>query len=553
MKWWGMMELHGPAQALLVLSVAAAGGLALGQVKVAGVKLGVGGVLFAGLALGHFGLSVDATMLAFVREFGLVLFVYAIGVTVGPGFFQAFKKDGMALNLMAAAVVVLGSVLAVGVHLWGGVPLNATLGLLSGAVTNTPSLAAGQEVLAQLGVGGAVQGQAYAVAYPFGIVGILSTMLLLRLVFRQNPTAAAQAFDAARAAGQVAVRTVNVEIRNPAVFGARLRDLDELREMGVVLSRVLHDGSQHVVHAEDTLAEGDVVLAVGPANKLPRLNRLLGPAAAVDLKAMDSPDVAWERQVVTRSEVLGKTLGELNLRASHGVVVSRVNRAGHDLVPDAGLKLQFGDMLTVVGAPDALLAVAAIVGNRSKALQETQIGAIFIGIALGMVLGALPIALPGLPSAVKLGLAGGPLVVAIVLSRLGHVGKVVWFMPPAANHLMRDLGIALFLAAVGVKSGHGFVETLVAGPGLSWMAWGVLITLTPLVVVAVVGTLVTGTNYLTMCGLLAGSMTDPPALAFAQGMTPSEAPILSYAAVYPLVMVLRVIAPQVIALALWAG
>lgn len=548
-----MMELHGPAQALLLLSVAAAGGLALGQIKLGGVKLGVGGVLFAGLALGHFGFAVDATMLAFAREFGLVLFVYAIGVTVGPGFFQAFKKDGMALNLMAAAVVVLGSLVAVAVHLLGGVPLPAALGLLSGAVTNTPSLAAGQEVLAQLGFTGATQGQAYAVAYPFGILGILLSMLVLRLVFKQNPAKAAAAFDADRAAKFDALQTVNVEIRNPAVFGARLRDLDELKEMGVVLSRVLHDGSQHVVNAEDTLTEGDVVLAVGPANKLPRLNRLLGPLASVDLKAMDSSDVQWERQVVTRSEVLGKSLGELNLRGSHGVVVSRVNRAGHELVPDASLKLQFGDMLTVVGSPESMPLVAGIIGNRSKALQETQMPPIFIGIALGMLLGSLPIMLPGLPSAVKLGLAGGPLVVAILLSRLGHVGKVVWFMPPAANHVMRDLGIALFLAAVGIKSGHGFVDTLVHGPGLSWMAWGMLITLLPLVLVALVGTWVTRVNYLTMCGLLSGSMTDPPALAFAQGLAPSEAPILSYAAVYPLVMVLRVIAPQIIALVLWAG
>lgn len=548
-----MIELHGPAQALLVLSLAAAGGLALGQIKIAGVKLGVGGVLFAGLALGHFGLSMDPTMLAFAREFGLVLFVYAIGVTVGPGFFESFKKDGLALNLLAGAVVVLGSAVAVGVHLLGGVPLPAVLGLLSGAVTNTPSLAAGQEVLGQLGLGGVSQGQAYAVAYPFGIIGILITMLVLRWLFRQDPAKAAVAFEQARAGHFQALQTVNVEIRNPAVFGARLRDLDELREMGVVLSRVLHDGQQHVVQADDTLAEGDVVLAVGPAAKLSRLSRLLGPTASVDLKAMDSGVVSWERQVVTRSEILGKTLGELNLRGGHGVVVSRLNRSGHELVPDTGLKLQFGDMLTLVGPPEAMPLVAGIIGNRSKALQETQMPAIFIGIALGVILGSVPIALPGLPSAVKLGLAGGPLVVAILLSRLGHLGRVVWFMPPAANHVMRDLGIALFLAAVGVKSGHGFVETLVHGPGLSWVGWGVLITLAPLLTVALLGTVLTKLNYLSMCGVLAGSMTDPPALAFAQGLAPSEAPILAYAAVYPLVMVLRVMAPQIIALALWAG
>jgi len=549
------MHLHAVAQALLVLSAVAALGLTLGQVKIAGVRLGVGGALFAGLAFGHFGIGMDATMLQFAREFGLVLFVYAIGVSVGPGFFQAFKKDGLALNLMAVAIVVLGTLTAVAVHKLGGVELPAALGILSGAVTNTPSLAAGQQVLATLGStnGGTVLGQAYAVAYPFGIVGILLSMLFVRMAFRLDTKVAAKEFEAARAANYTAVETVNVEVRNPAVVGCALRDLEELKEMGVVLSRVLHDGSQHVVHAEDVLAEGDVVLAVGPRNKLDRLKRLIGPIASVDLKAMSSKDVAWERMVVTNSAVLGKSMGELNLRANYDVVISRCNRGGHELVPDALLKLQFGDMVTVVGDPQSFPEVAKMLGNRSKALQETQMVPIFIGIALGMLLGSLPIAIPGLPAPVQLGLAGGPLIVAILLSRLGHVGPVVWFMPPPVNHMMRELGIALFLAAVGVKSGHGFVDTLVHGEGLKWVAFGAVVTLVPLMVVSVVGYLLTRTNYLSLCGVLAGSMTDPPALAFAQGMSPSEAPILAYATVYPLVMVLRVIAPQVVALLLWVA
>lgn len=547
------MHLHGVAQALLVLSAVAALGLTLGQIKIAGVKLGVGGALFAGLAFGHFGIGMEASMLGFAREFGLVLFVYAIGVSVGPGFLEAFKKDGLALNGMAVAIVLLGTLTAVGVHLLGGIELPAALGILSGAVTNTPSLAAGQQVLGELGVAnaGTVLGQAYAVAYPFGIVGILLSMLLVRIVFGLNAKQAAKDFEAARAAGYTAVETVNVVVRNPAVVGCALRDLEELREMGVVLSRVLHDGTQHVVSADDVLAEGDVVLAVGPSDKLERLKRLIGPIADVDLKAMESTDVAWERMVVTNSDILGKSLGELNLRAKHNVVISRVSRGDHELVPGAHLKVQFGDMLTVVGDPQSFPAVAALIGNRSKALQETQMIPIFIGIALGMLLGSLPIAVPGLPAPVQLGLAGGPLVVAIVLSRLGHVGKLVWFMPPPANHMMRDFGIALFLAAVGVKSGTGFVDTLLHGDGLRWMAFGAVVTLVPLLVVGIGGYLLTRTNYLSLCGVLAGSMTDPPALAFAQGLSSSEAPILAYATVYPLVMVLRVIAPQVVALLLW--
>jgi len=315
----------------------------------------------------------------------------------------------------------------------------------------------------------------------------------------------------------------------------------------------LHDGSQHVVSAEDVLAEGDVVLAVGPRNNLERLKRLIGPVADVDLKKMQSDEVAWERMVVTNSAILGKSLGEMDLRGSYNMVISRVSRGGHELVPGAHLTLQFGDILTVVGDPHAFNDVAKLVGNRSKALQETQMVPIFIGIALGMLLGSLPIALPGLPAPVQLGLAGGPLLVAILLSRLGHLGPVVWFMPPPVNHMMRDLGIALFLAAVGVKSGHGFVDTLLHGDGLKWMACGALITLVPLLVVGVAGYIITRTNYLSLCGVLAGSMTDPPALAFAQGMSSSEAPILAYASVYPLVMVLRVMAPQVVALLLWGS
>ncbi|CAA7620299.1 putative transporter [Magnetospirillum sp. UT-4] len=549
------MELHGVAQALLILSAVAALGLALGQIQVAGVRLGVGGVLFSGIAFGHFGAHMDPQMMMFAREFGLVLFVYAIGVSVGPGFFQAFKRDGLTMNLLALSVVLLGTLVAVALHLFGGLPLAAALGTLAGAVTNTPSLAAGQQVLNQLGAEGAgtILGQAYAIAYPFGIMGILLTMLTIRFAFRIDPKEAARSFAAARDKDFQALETVNVEVRNPAVVGCRLRDLDELKEMGIVLSRMLHDGNQSVIQADDVLAEGDVVLAVGPRGKLARLNRLIGPTAAIDLKEMQSKDVVWERMVVTRSEVLGKTLGELDLRGSHGAVISRVNRGGHELVPDGALKLQFGDAVTVVAEPATMPHMAKVLGNRSKALQETQMVPIFVGIALGMVLGSLPITLPGLPSAVKLGLAGGPLIVAILLSRMGHVGPVVWFMTPAANHVMRDLGITLFLAAVGVKSGAGFVDTLVHGDGLTWMAGGVAVTLVPLLTVALVGTLLVKMNYLSLCGILAGSMTDPPALAFAQGMTSSEAPILSYATVYPVVMVFRVIAPQVVALLLWAA
>lgn len=430
------------------------------------------------------------------------------------------------------------------------------LGLLAGATTNTPSLAASQQVIADLGgeAGGvAATGKAYALAYPFGIIGILLSMSAVRLAFGIDVAAEDTAFESTRRGDQSAVEGINIEIRNPAVVGCRVRYLDELEAMGVLLSRVLHDGQQHVISPDDTLALGDVVYAVGPRSRRGRLLRLLGPISQIDLKAMSSSDIHWERFVVTHTAALGKTLAELDLRRRFGAVVTRVNRADHELVADGHLSLQFGDILTVVGSTAAMKDIEAVVGNRSRALQETQLVPIFLGIALGILAGSVPIAMPGLPAPVKLGLAGGPLLIAIALARIGHLGPLVWYMPPAANHLLRDFGIALFLAAVGLKSGAGFLDLVLRGDGLMWMALAAIITIVPLLVVAIIGRVLTQLNYLSLCGMLAGSMTDPPALAFAQRMSTSEAPTLSYATVYPLVMIARVVAPQVLALSLWTA
>ena len=548
------MSLHGVALALLVVPAVAAAGLALGEIRLAGVRLGVGGVLFAGLATGQLGFAVDETILMFVREFGLVLFVYGIGISIGPGFFEAFKRNGLTLNGMALSIVLLGALLAVAIHHIAKIDLPVVLGLLAGATTNTPSLAASQQVIADLGgeAGGvAATGKAYALAYPFGIIGILLSMSAVRLAFGIDVAAEGTAFESTRRGDQSAVEGINIEIRNPAVVGCRVRDLDELEAMGVLLSRVLHDGQQHVISPDDTLALGDVVYAVGPRSRRGRLLRLLGPISQIDLKAMSSSDIHLERFVVTHTAALGNTLAELDLRRRFGAVVTRVNRADHELVADGHLSLQFGDILTVVGSTAAMKDIEAVVGNRSRALQETQLVPIFLGIALGILAGSVPIAIPGLPAPVKLGLAGGPLLIAIALARIGHLGPLVWYMPPAANHLLRDFGIALFLAAVGLKSGAGFLDLVLRGDGLMWMALAAIITIVPLLVVAIIGRVLTQLNYLSLCGMLAGSMTDPPALAFAQRMSTSEAPTLSYATVYPLVMIARVVAPQVLALSLW--
>ncbi|WP_199229597.1 putative transporter [Azospirillum sp. TSO22-1] len=545
------------ARVLLTLSAVAISGLALGHVKVRGVGLGIGGVLFSGLAAGHlarvYGVSFDHHVLHFIREFGLVLFVYTIGIQVGPGFFAALKRQGLGLNLMAASIVVLGVLTAAAIHLVGGVPLPAVLGIFSGAVTNTPSLAAAQEILGAVGALAAEQAMpslGYAVAYPFGIAGILIAMAVVRHVFRIDPVAEAEAFERQRRTAIESLETLDVAIRNPGIIGVAVKDLVHSGEEGVAVSRMMRGGHLQVPHPDTLLEPGDILHLVGPRPKLERLKQYLGQESEVTLTTKGT-DMRWERLVVTDEHVLGKSIAQLDLAEAYDVVVSRVNRAGVELVPSPALRLQFGDILTAIGKPADITRVAALFGNSHRRLQQVEFIPVFIGIALGVLLGSIPLFVPGMPAPMKLGLAGGPLVAAIVLARVGHLGPLVWFMPPAANLALREIGIILFLAVVGLLSGGRFVETLLSGDGLVWIGCGAIITLVPLLVVGLVARRIKRINYLSLCGLLSGSMTDPPALAFANAMTPSEAPALAYATVYPLVMCLRILAPQVLVLLLW--
>ncbi len=552
-------DLNPVVQGVVALSLTAVVGLALGAVRVKGVGLGIGGVLFAGIGLGALGVHGPGEVMEFLKEFGLILFVYTIGVQVGPGFFSSLRRAGLGLNLMAASIVVLGVATTVTVHFVADIPLPVILGLFSGAVTNTPSLAAGQQMLGQIGAAAtdlSLPGLGYAVAYPFGIAGILLAMTAVRGIFRIDVAREADAFEADRKAGRAGLDTINLRVTNANLDGLPLGDIPGLRDLGVVVSRLLRaapEGDAHVeIPRDETVVHlGDVVLLVGPPEKLREMRLILGEEAEVNLKAMDK-EVRWERVVVTNTRLLGKSLAALDPLRSHDIVVSRVNRAGVELVPTAALHLQFGDILTVIGGPSDIRKAAKALGNSEKVLQQAQIMPIFIGMALGVLLGAIPFAMPGMPAPLKLGLAGGPLIVALVLSRLGHVGPLVWFMPPSANHVLREIGIVLFLAVVGLKSGEHFFPVLLDGEGLRWMAWAALITLVPLLTVGLYARLVARRDYLTICGLLAGSMTDPPALAFANAVAPSEAPALAYATVYPLVMSLRILAPQVMVLLLWA-
>lgn len=542
------------AQGLIVLCLTAVTGLLIGRIAIGGVSLGIGGVLFAGILWGHLGLQVAPEVATFLREFGLILFVYTIGIQVGPGFFAALKRSGLALNGMAAGMVVLSALVAAAIHVGFGVPLPVTLGLMSGATTNTPSLGAATQMLKEMGAEPAAlaaPGLGYAVAYPFGIAGILLTILAVRWVLRLDPDREQAAFEASRRAEATGLDTVNVEVTNVNLDGVPLAEVPAMTELHVVVSRMMRDGVVQVAHPEETLRLGDVLLLVGEPRALRDMTRILGRRTQTDLKAVPS-DVRWQRLVVTADGVLGKPIGTLDLLHRHDCVISRITRAGIELSPSPSLKLQFGDICTVIGEPENLKAAARVLGNREQALQQAQILPIFLGIALGVLLGSVPLALPGMPAPVKLGLAGGPLIVAIVLSRIGHIGPFVWFMPPSANHALREIGIVLFLGIVGLKAGESFVAILTEGDGLLWLGYGALITIIPLMIVAFVARLALKMNYLTLSGLLAGAMTDPPALAFANGIRPSEAPSLAYATVYPLVMFLRILAPQILALIFWS-
>ncbi|WP_409421615.1 putative transporter [Pseudaeromonas sp. ZJS20] len=540
-----------------ILSLIAVLGLWIGNWRIYGVGLGIGGVLFGGLLVGHFThlyqLEMNEATLHFVQEFGLILFVYTIGIQVGPGFFASLRRSGLKLNGFAALIVLLGCGVSVAIHKLFDVPLPAILGIFSGAVTNTPSLGAGQQILGELGAPTNSMGLGYAVAYPFGICGILLTMWLTRLFFRIKVEEEAAAFEMQAGQTKESLQTLNVCLRNHNLVGLPLKEIPNLDDGAVICSRLKRGEELMVPRPETTLEAGDLLHLVGNKAALHKAMLVIGETVEISLSTRGT-DLRVMRVVVTNEQVLGKHLREFRLKERYDVVVSRLNRAGVELVPTERSTLQFGDILNLVGTSDAIEAVANLVGNAQHKLLQVQMLPVFIGIGLGVLLGSVPFYLPGFPAALKLGLAGGPLVVALILARIGSIGRLYWFMPPSANLALRELGIVLFLAVVGLKSGGNFLHTLTDGEGLHWMGYGVLITLLPLLGVAVLARAVGKLNYLSLCGLLAGSMTDPPALAFANALHPtSDASALSYATVYPLVMFLRIITPQLMALLLWVS
>ncbi|MBX7258559.1 MAG: putative transporter [Candidatus Hydrogenedentes bacterium] len=543
------------ASSVIILSLVAAGGLALGSIRLKGIALGVAGVLFSGLVFGHFHIGINEHVLEFAREFGLILFVYTVGMQVGPSFASSLRREGLPLNIMAASIVGLGVLTMVCISWYMKIPIPVAVGTMSGAVTNTPSLAAAQAALKDIPLPAdgtdwsAVTGVGYAVAYPFGVMGIILAMFILRTIFRVNVQDEVKALESARATKVDPLELTNLIVENPNLEGVRVGDISLFEEAGAIISRVQHKDVQTVAHPDTVLHLGDIVLAVGPKPKLHALRLLVGQKASVDLSRVAST-ISSRKMLITQKAVLGKTIQELKFRERFQVTITRLRRAEVEMPVEPDLRLQYGDTVVVVGEETNHQRVSEILGNSPKALDHPEVIPVFVGIALGVLLGSLPIAVPGLPAPVRLGLAGGPLLVAIILSRVGRIGRLVWFMPGSANFMLRELGIVLFLACVGLKSGDKFVESLVSGQGFVLMGMGAAITLLPLLVVGLVGRFFLKTNYLTLCGLLAGSMTDPPALAFSTSFNKSDAPTVSYAAVYPLTMILRVLAAQTLILLL---
>ncbi|MCC7069803.1 MAG: putative transporter [Deltaproteobacteria bacterium] len=534
---------------LLPIAVVVATGLALGQLKVRGLSLGVAGVLFSGLAAGHLGFAPAAPILDALRDLGLVLFVAAVGAQVGPGFVQSLRDGGLRLNALAAAVVLLGALCTVLLARVLHLDMAALVGVFAGATTNTPALGAAQQALDGLPDVDAARrglpGLGYAVAYPFGVLGVIVAIVGARALFGATMRAAP---SSSPPLSTLTRRAFVIENKN--LDGRAVSELPGLSALGVVVSRVLAKDAQEAERAlpSTVVRLGDTVLAVGAEAALESACAILGAPSTRDLTS--STGTGAVRMVVTHKDVVGTTLAELSLSARHDVVVTRVRRGDVDMLAAPALRLRFGDQLHVVGRHDDLAAAAALVGNSQRALGLTDFLPIFLGIALGVLLGSVAVPLPGLPAPVKLGLAGGPLLVAIVLGRLGKIGPVVWYLPGNVNLALRELGIALFLSAVGLKAGAHLMEAL-AGQGLTWLLCGLVITLVPLAVVAAIAGIALKLPFATVAGLLAGSMTDPPALAFTNSIVGEDSAAISYAAVYPTTMVLRILTAQ--ALILWLG
>lgn len=550
-----LFDTESIAHLLLLYSFVIAIGVMLGKLKFRGVSLGVAFILFTGIVAGHFGFTGNLKTIGFVQDFGLILFVYSLGLQVGPSFFTSFRKGGMRMNRLAFYMVVLNLLVAVGVYFLlfdrtdpDSFPM--LVGVLSGAVTNTPGLGAAEEALRQMGNTGVEIASGYACAYPLAVLGVIMVPMIVKFICRiKDDEENAQLANLEQVDTSQKPRRQYIEMQNERLAGKTVIELRRLINREFICSRLMHEGQVVTPHRDTVVSLGDQLCVVSSEDDADAISTILGSLVEVEWdNAKGSEPLVSRRIVVTKEKLNGKTLGELHLGSIYDVTITRVVRSGTELFASASLILQVGDRLTVVGKESSVAAVAQRVGNELKRLDVPNIATIFIGIMVGVLFGSIPFSIPGIPTPMKLGLAGGPLIVAILISRFGYKLGLVTYTKASANMMLREVGIALFLASVGIKSGASFFETVTSGDGLVYMLGGLLITIVPVFIVALIARKRYNMNYFSIIGLVAGASTNPPALAFANSQTEHDAPAVAYSTVYPLTMFLRILTAQLMVL-----
>lgn len=550
MDWFSNLFVgEGIAHSICVLSLAIAVGIFLGHtLKVKGITLGITWILFCAIACSHFGMRINPLVLAFAKDLGLILFVYSIGLQVGPSFFSSFRKGGLSLNMLALSIVLLGCVTAFAIHLVSGESIAVMTGVLFGAVTNTPGLGAAQEAFAETGADASILASGYAMAYPLGVVGIIVSILLIRWFFRIKLDKEEEQVKAERGE-ELQIEHFDMKLTNPQVDGLRVKELKDLTHVDMIVSRRINSkGEEMMPDAETVLHVGDKVRFVGDV-KNQRTALLLGERTEVKWEEKEKNVHLVNRHiVVTNSKLNGKRIMDLKIREAYQITITRIRRAGIELLATPELRLQIGDRLTVVGDQEVVEKMASKFGNSTKKLDTPNLASLFLGIVLGVTLGSLPIAIPGLSQGFKLGIAGGSLIIAILIGAFGPKYHLVTYTTSSANLMIREIGIALFLAAVGFGAGESFIDVLVDG-GYVWIGYGVIITMLPLLLIGFVGRRWMRLDYFTLMGLIAGSTTDPPALAYATSQSANnDRAAVAYSTVYPLTMFLRVLTGQLMIL-----
>ena len=545
----------GVAHSVILIALAIALGLFLSRIKIGGISLGVTWILFVGIIASHFGLVLDTETSHFAKEFGLILFIYSIGIQVGPGFFSSFRKGGVTLNVLASGIILLGSFLVYLIHIITDTDLNAMIGVLYGAVTNTPGLGAAQQTYSDMkdGMSNSVFAQGYAVAYPLGVIGVILSIVLLKVVFKINLKREQTLYMANNRKDSEQLVAVTIEVANMGVVGKTMSEIQAVTGRTIVATRIMYHATENIelINKDTRLNIGDRIFIVVAPRDLDALVTILG-------KKVDEMDEAkWERNrhnelmterlVITNPKLNGRRLGDLKLRQTFNINITKVRRAGVELIAQPSLILQLGDRITIVGEKENVSKIQSFVGDSVKNLDEPQLFATFFGIALGVLLGSLPIFLPSMPVPVKLGLAGGPLIVSIIMSNIGPRLHFITYTTASANLLMRQIGICMFMAAVGLGAGVGFVDTILNG-GYWWVIYGFIVTFLPCIIIGVIARVVYNKSYFTIAGMISGAMTNPPALAYSNSICGNDQASIAYSTVYPLTMFLRVLIAQLLVL-----